>query len=152
MIHTSTTTQTSGNCVRIPRAREWRGSSSVWVSSWYTLGRWWHRLALVVVKLPGWRLEIKEEVSCWNSRLWARKAEEEGETRVRDVCGHSHPRSTQIHDDGDLSHGSLYLFINQHLRSLTLARGPIATFLDTCAWKLSYVICQCPDGRPKSLF
>ena len=33
-----------------------------------------------------------------------------------------------------------------------LARGPTTTFLDACAWKLSYVLYQCPDGRPKPLF
>ena len=30
-----------------------------------------------------------------------------------------------------------------------LARGPTATFLDACAWKLIYVPYQYPDGRPK---
>ena len=60
-----------------------------------------------------------------NSRLWARKAEEEGETRVSDVCGHSHPRSTHIYDDGDVSYGSFY--------------RPTATFLDACAWTNSNV-------------
>ena len=50
-----------------------------------------------------------------NSRLWARKAEEEGETRVSDVCGHSHPRSTHIYDDGDVSYGSLYLSTNSNV-------------------------------------
>ena len=29
---------------------------------------------------------------------------------------------------------------------------PTATFLDACAPQLTYVLYQCPDGRPKPLF
>ena len=69
--------------------------------------------------------------------MWARKAEDEGETRVSDVYGHNHPRSTHIYDDGDVPYGSLYLSANsnvtrclrvdQQQRSLMLARGSLAT-------------------------
>ena len=70
-------------------------------------------------------------------RLWARKAGEEGETRVSDECGHTHPRLTHIYDDGDVPYGSLYLSTNstvprclrvdQQQRPLMLARGSLAT-------------------------
>ena len=42
--------------------------------------------------------------------------------------------------------------IDQQQRSFMFVRGPTVTFLDACAWKLSYVLYQCPDGRPKPLF
>ena len=61
-------------------------------------------------------------IAAENSRLWIRKAEEEGETRVSHVCGHNHPRSTHI-DDGDVSYGSLYL----STRTFLDARGSLAT-------------------------
>ena len=55
---------------------------------------------------------MQKVIDVENSRLWARKAEEEGETKVSDVCGHSHPRSTHIYDDGGVSCGSLHLSTN----------------------------------------
>ena len=57
-----------------------------------------------------------------NNPLQARNAEEEGETRVSDVCGYNHPRSTHIYDDGDV-----VVFTDQQQRSLMLARGHLAT-------------------------
>ena len=56
---------------------------------------------------------------------------------MSDVCGHNHPRLTNIYDDGDVSYGSLYLSTNsnvprrlrvdQQQRSLMLALGSLAT-------------------------
>ena len=58
---------------------------------------------------------------------------------MSDVCGLN--KST-IH---------FVVHIEQPQRPLMLARGPTATLFDVCGWKLSYVLYQCPDDRPKAL-
>ena len=106
--------------------------------SWYTLGRWWHSRALVVVKLPCWCLQSAED-NLENSRMWARKAEE-GETRECYV--RAQLSSINSHQQRRRSVLRVVVFIDQQQRSLILARGSLAT---------CYPVYQILDDQPKSL-
>ena len=99
--------------------------------SWYTVGRWEHRQACaVVIKLPCWSVEVQEKmVDAENSSLKEEKKwQKRRKTRERaDVRGHDHPRSTHIYEDGQVSYTGRCTYRPTAKRSLTLARGSLAT-------------------------
>ena len=107
----------------------------------------------VCTPLPGgsaglsWQwLNYLAGISKWKIAACGQERQKKRETRVSHVCGHNHPRSTHIYDDGDVSYGSLCLSTNSNVpRSLRVDQQQRSSMV---ARKLSYVLYKCYDGRP----